>query len=263
MQALILAAGYGTRLYPLTRDRPKPLLPVAGRPLLDFLAENLGRVEELEAVWTVTNGRFEDEVRAWAGQARAELPVPLEVLSNGTERPEERLGAVGDVAFALDRMGPGGDLLVVAGDNLFEFELSEMARAAGSAPEADALVAVEELTDRERLRRGGVAEVDEEGRIRRFEEKPDEPRATTAAAPLYVYRESVRPLFSRYVEEGGDPDAPGHFLEWLVPRRRVWAWRMPGPRLDIGTPEAYREVRARYASSDGAADRGAGADGWP
>lgn len=270
MNALVLAAGYGTRLYPLTRDRPKPLLPVGGRPLLDHLVRDLAQVEALTEVRVVTNARFAEETREWAGRARRELPVPLEVISDGTRRPEERLGAVGDIAFALERTGADGDLLLVAGDNLFEFDLSGIVEAARDAPDADALVAVEERLDPERLRRGGVAEVDREGRIRRFREKPEEPATATAAAPLHLYRESVLPLVGRYVEEGGDPDAPGHFLEWLVPRRRVRAWRMPGPRHDIGTPEAYLRARERYGSAeaeDGAPGGAGGArelpDGWP
>lgn len=263
MRALVLAAGYGTRLYPLTRDRPKPLLPVGGRPVLDHLARDLGELETLEEVRVVTNARFVEELREWAEAARRDLPVPLRVISDGTRRPEERLGAVGDIAFAVERMESDGDLLVVAGDNLFEFDLSGMTAAAREAPGADALVAVEERLSPERLRRGGVAEVDPEGRIRQFREKPDEPATATAAAPLHLYRGRVLPLFGRYVEEGRDPDAPGHFLEWLVPRRDVRAWRMPGPRRDIGTPEAYLRARERYGSPGEGGDEPQPADGWP
>lgn len=263
MNALVLAAGYGTRLYPLTRDRPKPLLPVGGRPLLDHLVRDLGELEGLGEVWAVTNARFAEEVREWAVRARRELPVPLRVISDGTRRPEERLGAVGDIAFAVERMDADGDLLVLAGDNLFEFDLSEIAAAAREAPGADAVVAVEECLSPERLRRGGVAEVDAEGWIRRFREKPDEPATATAAAPLHLYRERVLPLFRQYVDEGRDPDAPGHFLEWLVPRRRVRAWRMPGPRQDIGTPEAYLRARERYGSPGEGGEAPEPPDGWP
>lgn len=132
MEALILAAGYGTRLYPLTRDRPKPLLPVGGRPLLDHLAENLDRAAGLRRIVVVVNGRFEPELRRWADRIRGRLSTPVELLSDGTERPEERLGAVGDLAFAVERLGPRDDLLVAAGDNIFEFEIGEMIRAFGA-----------------------------------------------------------------------------------------------------------------------------------
>ena len=246
MKALILAAGYGTRLYPLTRDRPKPLLPVGGRPLLDPLVENLDRVEGLEEILLVVNGRFEEELRSWADRAAGAVGTPLDVLSNGTREPEERLGAVGDMAFVVDRAEPDDDLLVVAGDNLFEFEIDDMVRAASRRPSADAVVAVERRESTAGLERSGVAVVDDEGWIRRFVEKPRRPPGRTAAAPLHLYGRETLPLIGQYVEAGGETDAPGHFLEWLVPRRKVWAWTMPGPRHDIGTRESYRETRKHF-----------------
>lgn len=246
MKALILAAGYGTRLYPLTRDRPKPLLPVAGRPMLDHLARNLDRVEGLREIVVVVNARFEEELRTWADRARGAVGTPLRVLSNGTREPEERLGAVGDAALAIERADPDDDLLLAAGDNLFEFEISELVRAAGGRPSADAVVAVERRESPEGLERTGVAVLDEDGWIRRFVEKPERPPARIAAAPLHLYRRDTLPLFSRYVEAGGETDAPGHFLEWLVPRRGVWGWTMPAPRHDIGTRESYRSTREHF-----------------
>lgn len=246
MKALILAAGYGTRLYPLTRDRPKPLLPVGGRPLLDYLAANLDRVEGLREILVVVNGRFEEELRSWAERADGAIDTPLGVLSNGTREPGDRLGAVGDTAFVIDRAAPDDDLIVAAGDNLFEFEIDDMVRAAGRRPSADAVVAVERRESTAGLERSGVAVVDDDGWVRRFVEKPERPPGRTAAAPLHLYGRETLPLFSRYVEAGGETDAPGHFLEWLVPRREVWAWTMPAPRHDIGTRESYRETRDHF-----------------
>lgn len=255
MKALVLAAGYGTRLYPLTRDRPKPLLPVGGRPLLDRLASDLDGADALREILVVVNDRFEGEMRGWASAARERLSLPLTVLSDGTERPEERLGAVGDIAFVVEEADVEEDLLVVAGDNLFEFDVGRMPREHADDPAA-AVVAVEERRDRERLRRSGVAVVGEDGLLKQLVEKPDRPPTRTAVAPLHLYREEVLPLFRRYVDGGGEADAPGHFLEWLVPRRSVRAWRMPGPRHDIGTPDAYRATRARYGGGDPG-------NGWP
>lgn len=254
MRALVLAAGYGTRLYPLTRDRPKPLLPVGGRPLLDRLAEGLDAVPGLREIVVVTNGRFEDDLRGWAAGARGGLSRPLSVISDGTTRPAERLGAVGDIAFAIEEARLDEDLLVVAGDNVFEFDVGRMVRdePGGTA----ATVAAEELEDRGRLRRGGVAVVGDDGTVERFVEKPDRPPSRTAVAPLHLYRRETLPLFRRYLDDGGEADAPGHFLEWLVPRRPVRAWRMPGPRHDIGTPAAYRAARERFSPAGGEG-------GWP
>lgn len=246
MKALILAAGYGTRLHPLTEDRPKPLLPVGGRPLLDHLAENLARVEGLREILVVVNARFEEELRDWADRIEGDVGTPLRVISDGTREPAERLGAVGDAALAIDRAAPDDDLLVVAGDNVFEFEIAEMVRAAAGRQAADAVVAVERRESAAGLERSGVAEVDDDGWIRRFVEKPERPPGRTAAAPLHLYSRETLPLFRRYVESGGETDAPGHFLEWLVPRRDVWAWTMSAPRHDIGTPDAYRAARDHF-----------------
>lgn len=245
MRALLLAAGYGTRLYPLTRDRAKPLLPVGGRPLLDRLAEDVAAVEQVEEIVVVTNRRFADAISRWA---RGTSPgVPVRVVDDGTSRPSERLGAVGDMAFAVQAAGLSGDLLVTAGDNLYRFDLQDFVDAFGSRPGAEAMAAVERAEDPDELRRRGVAEVAEDGRIVRLVEKPDDPSSDLAVAPLYVLGRSVTDLLPEYIDAGREADAPGHFLEWLVPRRRVHAWRFEEGRFDIGTPGAYRRARRAFS----------------
>lgn len=248
MSAVVLAAGYGTRLYPLTRDTPKPLLPVGGRPLLDRLASDLAAVPGLARIHVVTNARFEGEFERWA--AGWDGGVPVGVVSDGTRTPEERLGAVGDLAYLIREANPRGDLLVTAGDNLYDFPLGGIVDCLRGEDRAAAAVAAFREEDVERLRRGGVAEVEGDGRVAALWEKPEEPRSGVAAAPLYALRPSVLPLVRAYIDAGREPDAPGHFLEWLVPRRPVWAYFFPGQRHEIGTPESYRAVRRRFAASD-------------
>lgn len=248
MSAVVLAAGYGTRLYPLTRDTPKPLLPVGGRPLLDRLVSDLAAVPGLARIHVVTNARFEGDFERWA--AGWDGGVPVEVVSDGSRTPEERLGAVGDLAYLIRVANPRGDLLVTAGDNLYDFPLGGIVDCLRGEDRAAAAVAAFREEDVERLRRGGVAEVKGDGRVAALWEKPDEPRSGVAAAPLYALRPSVLPLVSAYIGAGREPDAPGHFLEWLVPRRPVWAYFFPGQRHEIGTPESYRAVRRRFAAAE-------------
>jgi glucose-1-phosphate thymidylyltransferase len=243
VDAILLAAGYGTRLYPLTKDRPKPLLPVGGRPILDHLTERLEAAPEVERMFLVTNARFAGQFRDWAAAHRT--GKPLRVLDDGSTCNEDRLGAVGDVAFVLERAGVAGDAAyVLATDNLPRFDLREIIglhRRNG----ASAVFACG-VADREELKRMGVAELDGEGRIVSFEEKPQQPRGDLRVPPFYVYTSDALALVPRYLDEGGNADAPGHFLAWLVGRRDVYALRRDEGTYDIGTLESYRRVCCEF-----------------
>jgi glucose-1-phosphate thymidylyltransferase len=243
MRALILAAGYATRMYPLTADRPKPLLPVGQRPIIDHLVERICRVPEVERIVVVTNGRFAEHFLRWRDGAR--IPVPTTILDDGTASNEGRLGALGDLRLVLERLGTKGDWLVAAGDNLFEFDLRhvvDLSRAKG----ADAITCYEQ-PDLERLRRTGVAEVAEDGRVLDFEEKPREPRSRCAVPPLYVYTEATLEELPGYLAEGNPSDAPGHFVRWLCRRKPVFAWRSASGPIDVGTIESYLEADRIYS----------------
>jgi glucose-1-phosphate thymidylyltransferase len=225
MKALILAAGYATRLRPLTDSIPKMLLPLAGRPMLDYLVERIREVEEIEEIHLVTNARFAAAFRDWA-------PEDVTVHDDGTTSNEDRLGAIGDIAFAVERGGLEGDLLVVAGDNLIGYSLADFVdfwRAKdGSA------IAVHEVADRDLLKQYGVVEVDEDDLVVGLEEKPAEPRSDLAATAAYLYRGDHFVLLPRYLEEGNPPDAPGNFMVWLHTRAPVYAYRVSGEWYDIG-----------------------------
>ncbi|NLC57925.1 MAG: nucleotidyltransferase family protein [Armatimonadetes bacterium] len=241
MNALILAAGYATRLYPLTRDQPKPLLPVGGRPILDYLLDDLETLPELRQVYVVTNHRFAPRFQAWAA-ARGTHP-PLQVLDDGTHTPDDRLGAIGDLAWAIRHAGIEGPLLVAAADNLLPFRLQEMVRFARERG-TDCLTCYH-LEDPERLRRTGILARDAAGRVTRFEEKPPRPWSHLAVPPIYYYLSETLPLFAQYLAEGNNPDAPGGFVPWLLARRPVHAFLFEGQPLDIGNLQSYREACAR------------------
>ena len=226
MKTLILAAGYATRLRPLTDSIPKMLLPLAERPMLDYLLDRIREVEEIEEIHLVTNASFADAFRDWA-------PDDVTVHDDGTTSNEDRLGAIGDMAFAIERGGlEGEDLLVVAGDNLIGYSLPDFVdfwRAKdGSA------IAVHEVEDRDLLTQYGVVEADADDRVIGLEEKPAEPRSDLAATASYLYRGDHLALLPRYLEEGNPPDAPGNFVVWLHARAPVYAYRASGEWFDIG-----------------------------
>ncbi len=237
MKALILAAGYATRLSPLTDSIPKMLLPLAQRPMLDYLLDRILEVGEVDEIHLVTNSRFAPLLRDWAETLQQTVAKfgsgGVTVHDDGTTSNEDRLGAIGDIAFTIDHAGLAGeDLLVVAGDNLIGYSLPEYVdfwrEKGGSA------IALYEVADPELLKGYGVVELDDDDRVVGFEEKPAEPRSNLAATAAYLYRaEDLEPL-ATYLEEGNPPDAPGNFVAWLHERRPVYGYRFAGEWHDIG-----------------------------
>jgi glucose-1-phosphate thymidylyltransferase len=226
MKALILAAGYATRLRPLTDAIPKMLLPLAERPMLDYLLDRIREVEEIEEIHLVTNAAFASAFQDWA-------PEDVTVHDDGTTSNEDRLGAIGDIAFAIERGGlEGEDLFVVAGDNLIGYSLRDFVdfwrTKDGSA------IAVHQVEERELLEQYGVVEVDADDRVIGLEEKPAEPKSNLAATASYLYRGDHLALLTQYLDEGNPPDAPGNFMVWLHKRAPVYAYRVFGEWFDIG-----------------------------
>ena len=238
MKALVLAAGYATRLYPLTKDRPKPLLEVGGRPLVDWILDQIGQVREVEEVHLVTNAKFAPAFRSWA-------PPGLVVHDDGTASEADRLGAIGDLAFVIERAGwAREDLLVIAGDNLFDFSLADFVAFWRAKGRASAL-ALHDVGDRALARQYGVVELAGDGRVVSFLEKPDDPPSTLAATATYVFHRDHAALVSRYLEDGNSPDQPGRFVAWLQAREPVYGYRFDGAWLDIGDREQLREADER------------------
>lgn len=234
MNLLVLAAGYATRLYPLTRDRPKSLLPVGGKPMADWLLRWLEPIG-FDATYLVTNAKFAPHFRQWAEGK------DVTVVDDGTTSDEDRLGAIGDIGFVLDSEGIDDDLVVVAGDNLFSEPLADFGRAARErgAP----LLAIHDVGDVELVRgRYNSIEIDAHGRITYFEEKPEEPRSTLAGIGLYFYPRATLPLIREYLAAGQNPDQPGRLVQWLYPRVDFYTWPVPGKWYDIGSREQLEEA---------------------
>jgi len=243
MKALVLAAGYATRLYPLTLDRPKPLLEVGGIPMLDWVLERLQAMGVDETI-VVTNAKFTPHFRAWAADKE-----DVTIVNDGTTSNDDRLGAIGDVGFVLDELDLDDDLVVVAGDNLFTDDISGFA-AYGLEVDAP-VIAVHDVGDLSLMREYNQVEVDSSGRVLFMEEKPEKARTTLAAVALYFYPRRLLPLVKQYLDEGNNPDQPGRLPEWLHSRTPVYAWPFPGDWYDIGSKEQLEEADRLISAARG------------
>ena len=237
MKALILAAGYATRLYPLTLDRPKALLHVGGKPMLDHLMEQLEQVEGLDEVYVVTNSKFAEAFREWAAGRSG---LPLRVIDDGTVDDDSKLGAIGDLDLTIREAELDDDLIVLAGDNLFSESIAPFpVFALGKGGPA---LGVYDVGDLDTIRRYSVIELDDDDRVTRLEEKPERPRSTLAGIALYFYPRSALRYVREYLEDGNNPDQPGRLVQWLYPRTAVYGWRVPGRWFDVGSKETLAEA---------------------
>jgi len=242
MKALVLGAGYAVRLRPLTLNNAKPLLPIGGRPMIDYVVEKIDEIEQVDCIFVVVNERFFDDFRAWS--KRAPTSKPLRLVNDGSTCDENRLGAVADIGFVVEKEKVSDDLLVVGGDNLFDFGVKEFA---SFFEEKGTSVALYPCGDTESVKRLSNVELDENGRVVFFEEKPKKPRSDLAAICLYLFEKSSLPLVNKYLEEGGKRDAPGFYVQWLHRQIPVYGKIMCGTWYDIGNEETYREADQRFS----------------
>lgn len=246
MKAVILAAGYATRLRPLTDSIPKQLLPVGGRPMLDWILEKIHEAG-IDDVHLTTNARFAADFERWAAGK------DVHVHDDGTLTNETRLGAIGNIEFARREASIDDDVLVIAGDNLFDSPLSDfLAFWRGKGGSA---VAVHDVGDLELATQYGIVDVDADDRVTGFVEKPSEPPSTLAATAAYLYsREHLR-LVPTYLAEGNPPDQPGNLVAWLYPRVPVYAYRFDGGWYDIGDPGQLLAADNRFRARIGLTHR--------
>ena len=242
MKCLILAAGYATRLYPLTKNFPKPLLKVGEKTILDWLIDDLEQTGAVDGYIVVTNHRFAQIFEEWAGGHKEHITV----VDDGTSTNETRLGAVKDIQYAIEQCAIDDDVLVMAGDNLLSFSLREYIgyfRHKGTT----CIMRYWE-SDESRLHKSGIVEVDNTDRIISMEEKPAVPRTHWCCPPFYIYKRSDIPLVAKGIAAGCGTDAPGSFISWLCTQTVVHAWEIPGPRYDIGNLESYQKVQELWKS---------------
>jgi glucose-1-phosphate thymidylyltransferase len=241
MKVIILAAGYATRLYPLTLTQPKPLLPVAGKPMVEHVIDNLAPITEIDRVYVVTNAKFAGQFQTWSEHYRAtKSKFDFTVVNDGSTDDTNKLGAIGDIHYVLQTQNVDDDVIVVAGDNLFSEKLGEFGKfcLAKKAP----VLAVYDVGNLEEIKKYNSITTDSFGRITFFEEKPKEPVSTLTGIALYYYPKSTVALIKQYIAEGNNPDQPGRLVQWLYPRSAVYTWRVPGIWYDIGSKETLEEA---------------------
>lgn len=246
MKAILLVAGYATRLYPLTKNKPKTLIDVAGKPIIAHILEKIARISIVDEVIVVSNDRFADQLQTWVDGYQ--YSKPISVLNDGTNSNETRLGAIGDLQLAIKEFEITDDILVLAGDFLFDFELTDFVKFYHQ--HKSDCITINKWDDPEALKRTGIAEVDQNNKVITFEEKPEKPKSNLAVPPIYIYQANTLPLIDRYLIEGNNPDAPGHLIPWLIQHRTVHAYEFKGYSYDVGTLESYEEVQKVFGGLD-------------
>lgn len=242
MECILLAAGYATRLYPLTENLPKALLTLGSKTILDRVCEKIEEIPEVNNIYIVTNHRFAAQFEEWAKTYGGKKPV--KVLDDGTTSNDNRLGAIGDMQYVIDKENITDEILVMASDNVFDFSLNDMVQM---YREKDCdLISAHYVDDLVNLRQMGVVELDDESRVIGFTEKPAEPKTNWGAPPFYFYKKKTLSLIRQYLDEGNNPDAPGHLIPWLIKRTPVYAYTFNVMTIDIGTPKTYAEAQKLF-----------------
>ena len=246
MKLIILAAGYATRLYPLTLTQPKPLLACADKPMLEHVIDNLTSIPHIDHAYIVTNAKFAGHFQAWSeSYHRPDLHFSFTTINDGSTDDSNKLGAIGDMHLVLSKYEIDDDIIVVGGDNLFSQDLHHFGEFCKekNAP----VLAVYDVGDLEEIRKYNSIEIDNDGRITFFEEKPAQPKSTLTGIALYFYPRSTLPLIRQYIAEGNNPDQPGRLVQWMYPRLPFYTWRVPGLWFDVGSKETLEEANRVFS----------------
>jgi len=242
MKTLILAAGYATRLYPLTTNFPKPLLAIGGQTILDRLVAQLDKLAIVTEHIVVSNATFYNHFEDWKSVSNYQKKVT--VLNDGTTDNASRLGAVTDILFAIQQLKIEEDLLVLAGDNVVTFSFADFVQFAGA--KGTSCITCHEERSFEALQKTGVLKMGDNQLVEAIYEKPDVPPSHWAVPPFYYYTAADLPLIQTAIEQGCDYDAPGNLAAWLCQRSTVYAWPINGKRYDIGDLAAYKFAQKEF-----------------
>ena len=246
MKLIILAAGYATRLYPLTLNQPKPLLPVAGKPMLEHVVDHVAGIQDIDHAYVVTNAKFISHFENWARSYRhPNLHFDFTIVNDGSTDDSNKLGAIGDLNLVLTKFEVDDDILVIGGDNLFSNDLDEFGAYCKqvNAP----VTGVYDVGDLEAIKKYNAIEIDEDNRITYFEEKPKNPKSTLTGIALYFYPQSTLSLIHQYISEGNNPDQPGRLVQWMYSRVPFYAWKVPGLWFDVGSIETLEEANRVFS----------------
>lgn len=241
MEALVLAAGYATRLKPLTENTPKPLLKVAGKPIIEHIITKLEGLKEIEKIYITTNDKFEKHFQKWLHSFDAKKPI--EIINDGTKSNEDRLGALGDIHYAINKKNIKNDIIVIAGDNLFELPLNEVVSIFKKRNHNT--IVLHDVKDFDLAKHYGVVEV-ENNIVVDFEEKPVSPKSTLVSTGIYLFPKKTINLIEKYIAQGNNSDKTGNFIEWLHKREQVYAYVTQKKWYDIGSFEQLEEANKHY-----------------
>ncbi len=242
MKAIILVAGYATRLYPLTKDTPKPLLKVGGKAIIDYIVDEINNIDDVDSIFVISNHKFAGHFDKWAEERNN--PKPVTVIDDGTDSDENKRGAIGDIQYTIEQGGIDDDVIIIAGDTLFTYSLKDY-YSFFREKNADC-VCVKQFNDEELIKQMGVVLLDDKGKVIDLEEKPENPRSDKVAYATYMYTRDTVKMVKDYLAEGNSPDAPGYFLQWLHRKKDVYGYITKGECYDIGTHKALAEVRRLY-----------------
>ncbi len=247
MKAIVLAGGFAKRLWPLTMDTPKPLLPVAGKPMIEYILEKISCIDEIEKIFISTNSKFESHFNEWA--SNFSNGKKIEVFADKSTEEENKLGAIGALSHLLAENDIDDDLLVVAGDNLFEFDMKDFLSEHDGSP----IVALYDMVHEDAVRhKYGVVMLDDSGSIKHFQEKPENPMSTLISTGCYFFPKRVVNMVHDYIGQGNNPDAPGFFISWLSQQVGVKGFVFGQDKrwFDIGSIESYNRANEIYSSKD-------------
>ena len=242
MKALILAAGYGTRLSLVIKDTPKPLIPVNDRPLIDYIVLSLKGIPSLTEVVVVTNNKFFSNFQKWA---LTHKDVKVRVVNDGTDSPEQRLGSVGDINFVWEKEKELDDWLIVGGDNLFDQSFQEFMNSALKKEPAIS-IGVYDIHDRKAASKFGVIALDDNNRVVSFEEKPEEPKSSLITMCLYYFPRKTLSFLKEYLSQSTAVDAAGSYIQWLSLKKDVYGFQFNGKWYDIGSVESLNEAQKHF-----------------
>jgi len=248
VKLIVLAAGYATRLHPLTLNQPKPLLLVAGKPMIEHVLDNLMPIDEIDEIYIVTNAKFAAHFSAWADEYKTGDKVrPITIINDRSTDDSNKLGAIGDMNLVIEQANIDDDLIVVGGDNLFSESLESF--GAYCRERDSPVTGVYDVGDLNEIKKYNSIEIDDQDRIAYFEEKPAQPQSTLTGIALYYYPGSVLALIKQYISEGNNPDQPGRLVQWLYPQMSFYVWRVPGIWFDVGSKETLSEANRIFSQA--------------
>ena len=241
IEAIVLAAGYATRLYPLTENLPKPLLKVAGKPIIEHLIKKLESVDMIKKIYIVTNDKFESSFRTWLNSC--DVQKPIGIINDGTKSNEDRLGALGDIYYTINKKNVDNDIMIIAGDNLFELSLNDVVNF--FKKRKSNVIVLYDVRDFELAKHYGIVEISN-NLVVNFEEKPVSPKSTLASTGIYLFPKKTLSLIKKYIAQGNNPDKTGNFIEWLHKREKIYSYLTDKRWYDIGDIEQLERANRYY-----------------